>query len=210
MPVRRRARAKKVLFPGVKRHRLTLVRIVGIGDARKAECICDCGELTTVFPRDFGRTKSCGCIRKDASTTHGMIKHPIYNTWGHMKERCYSRSATNYKDYGGRGITVCDRWLESFENFRDDMLPTWAPGLSLERKDNDGPYSPGNCKWATRKEQQRNKRCTVSGIIYGDLLTLPEAIELYGAVKRDIARGRIKRGWDFQEAVTTPSRVKAS
>lgn len=212
MPLRKKKRKiRERLVPGLKRHGLTLARIINVDGIHKAECICDCGELTTIFAHNFGRTQSCGCIHGGgAHTTHGMTKHHIYNAWRHMKSRCYNLNSSNYCDYGGRGITVCDRWFESFENFRDDMLPTWAPGLSLERKDNDGPYSPDNCVWATLREQSRNKRTTVSGVIYGDFLTLPDAVEQYGAVNRKTAWDRIKVGWDFQEAVTTPPRVKAS
>jgi len=75
-----------------------------------------------------------------------------------MKERCYKPKDSRYKWYGARGITVCDRWLESFENFRDDMLSTWKPGLTLDRIDNDGNYEPSNCRWTTKSEQSFNRR----------------------------------------------------
>lgn len=89
---------------------------------------------------------------------HGMSYHPCYRAWQDMKDRCYNQNNKRYKDYGARGITVCDSWLASFDNFAADMLPSWKQGLSLDRIENEGNYEPDNCRWATRSEQQRNKR----------------------------------------------------
>lgn len=85
-------------------------------------------------------------------------KHPLYTCWLNMKKRCYRVNSKEYPYYGGRGIKVCERWVFSFENFRDDMLPTWQRGLTLERLDNDKDYAFENCKWATRAEQSANRR----------------------------------------------------
>jgi len=93
---------------------------------------------------------------------HGMRTanntHPAYRAWHNMKGRCLNPKDKRYKDYGGRGIKVCDRWLDYFIHFRDDMLATWKPGLSLDRIDNDGNYEPNNCKWSTSSEQAKNRR----------------------------------------------------
>jgi len=125
-------------------------------------CLCDCG-VTAIVQRSTlrrGESKSCGCLKKElaaeAKTTHGMHRTPIYKTWSDMKTRCLNENDTNYKYYGGRGITVCERWLE-FENFYADMGDK-PEGLTIERRNNDKGYSPGNCYWATHSEQQRNTR----------------------------------------------------
>jgi len=97
-----------------------------------------------------------------AKLKHGMSqkgnRHPFYGAWQNMKKRCLNLNYTSYADYGGRGIKVCPRWLESFENFRDDMLPTWQKRLQLDRIDNNGNYEPSNCRWATRSQNVKNRR----------------------------------------------------
>lgn len=128
------------------------------------DCLCDCGIFHTVRGTYLksGVSKSCGCWKKELRKEKlykpdALFRHPLYAAWRGMKSRCYREKDPRYKDYGGRGITVCERWLDSFENFLADMGER-PEGLTLDRKDNDGPYSPDNCKWSTRSEQQRNTR----------------------------------------------------
>ena len=127
------------------------------------ECLCDCGKICFVVNSELysGDTRSCGCLRIEKATksfkTHGMTKTLIYDVWRSMNQRCHNPSNKSYKNYGGRGITVCDRWRHSFENFYADMGPC-PPGLTLERKNNDEGYSPENCCYATRKQQANNSR----------------------------------------------------
>jgi hypothetical protein len=124
---------------------------------------CDCGK-TGEYRSDHirsGRTKSCGCLCVESSidrfTTHGKTHTTEYNIWLSMKARCLNKNHDQYKDYGGRGITVCERWLISFENFFSDMGS--RPGKkTLDRINNDSGYSPENCKWSTRREQWENSR----------------------------------------------------
>lgn len=107
------------------------------------------------------KTKSCGCRtilrNKERSTTHGLSKHPLYYTWKGMKARCYNKKDRGYKDYGGRGIKVCDSWLD-VQNFIMDMYPTYTKGLSLDRIDVNGNYEPSNCRWADACTQAQNSR----------------------------------------------------
>lgn len=125
-------------------------------------CRCDCGKLCLMAKASLrnGDTKSCGCERGRASV-HGHArrggKSLEYICWTNMKARCLYPKNNRYEYYGGRGIKVCERWLESFENFLADMGPR-PRGMSIDRINPDGNYEPGNCRWATSKEQNNNKR----------------------------------------------------
>lgn len=92
--------------------------------------------------------------------THGLTYHPIYQVWSSLKDRCYNKKSPAYRNYGGRGVSVCKRWLIS-QNFFDDMLPTYKEGLEIDRIDNNGDYCPTNCQWVTRSQNQRNKRSNI-------------------------------------------------
>lgn len=125
-------------------------------------CLCDCGNLRTVIGSRLvsGRVQSCGCLQKErtreVNITHGKYKSRIYSIWRNMLSRRTNSNHDSYPDYGGRGIMVCERWLK-FEIFFADMGDP-PEGLTLDRKDVNGNYEPGNCKWATLSEQNLNKR----------------------------------------------------
>lgn len=158
--------------------RLVLVRYVpkrkGVVSHQQWLCRCDCGRETTVHVSSMrrGLTASCGCLQRArtvaANTRHGharrLEKHsPAYRSWAAAKARCTNPRDGKWKDYGGRGITMCARWRRSFTAFLDDM-GTRPTGTSLDRyPDNDGNYEPGNCRWATPLEQRHNQRRTKKG-----------------------------------------------
>lgn len=108
-----------------------------------------------------GHTKSCGCYQKiqarECNKKHGLVYHPLYHTWKMMEARCYNPNATNYKDYGGRGIQVCERWLD-IRNFIEDIYPSYQEGLTLDRIDVNGNYESDNCRWVSQNTQSRNTR----------------------------------------------------
>lgn len=147
--------------------KLTVIGAVGIRTGRSNRsiywlCECDCGKRREVQGNKLksGHTRSCGCIATEKinsfNRTHGMSRLPSYKSWCMMMNRCFNRKDPSFHHYGGRGITVCERWLD-FENFRDDMGERQV-GLTLERINNEKGYEPSNCKWATRKEQSNNMR----------------------------------------------------
>jgi hypothetical protein len=153
----------------------TYGRLTIIGDAPRenkqarrvfVQCNCEAKTIKSVLLHSLrcGETKSCGCWCKEnakvKSTTHGMTKHPLYRIWAGIIKRCTNPNNKSFKNYGGRGIFVCNKW-KKFENFYSDMHQTYKPELSIERIDNDKGYSPDNCKWATNSEQVRNRRMTI-------------------------------------------------
>lgn len=160
----------RIDLTGQKFNRLQVIKFSHTGSAKNAHwrCVCDCGKTTTVNSNKLrrGQTRSCGCLRRESvaenlggKVTHGMHKSPEYYAWGGMIQRCTNPKAKYYNDYGGRGIDVCERWRK-FENFFADVGFRPAPGLTLDRIENNKNYEPGNVRWATRSTQQRNRRKT--------------------------------------------------
>ena len=167
------------------------------------KCICDCGTVKIIHSSSLklGTSKSCGCSGKDWCTTHGMENTLVYNTWAQMLSRCRNPKSKMYKDYGGRGIKVYEKW-HKFEGFIEDMGEKPC-GLTLDRIDVNGDYNPSNCRWASFKEQARNKRNTVYLDYDGQRKSLPEWAEIKGIKRRKLAQ-RLGAGWTVERALTTP------
>lgn len=192
--------------------RLVVLSSVGPGTGR-FQVRCDCGTKKTVDGGNLasGDTRSCGCLNLELitkrRTTHGMYGHPYKGMYAAMLARCNSPTNPAYALYGGRGVAVCDRWSGryGFPNFVEDMGRKPTPKHSLDRKDNEGNYSPENCRWATQKEQGNNTRVNRIIEVFGVAMTVSQAAEKYGLGYATLLR-RLNVGASPDEAVTTPLR----
>ena len=185
--------------------RLTVVQEIGSQRPRQIECMCQCGTSTIVSLGNLrhGLTRSCGCLRRG---THLFLDYPSeYAIWSLMKQRCLNPSDRAYGYYGGRGIRVCDRWLHSFAAFLADMGRRPSKTHSIDRIDNDGNYDPGNCRWATWKQQHRNRRNNRLLTHDGQTLCVTEWSEVTG-INAKVIFGRIYDGWSVEDTLTRPVR----
>lgn len=168
-------------------------------------CKCACGNVTNVNSGNLirGNTKSCGHLR-GKWITHGCTDTPEYTTWSSMIKRCTNPKDESYHNYGGRGIRVCDRWLHAFENFYADMGPRTSNSHSVDRRDNDGNYEPGNCYWATKEEQDNNRRTNRIVYFKDKKYTIAQLSKEYG-IEYGTLLQRLNRGWPVERAVETTS-----
>ena len=185
-----------------------------VDDKRKIHCRCICGKEKDVWKANLtcGYSSSCGCqsLKKtiERCTTHGESKTRLYSVWSNMRRRCYEKSNSRYHGYGGRGIRVCPEWRNNFTAFRDWMLSQGYDETSeygkqtLDRIDNNGDYSPDNCRLATIQEQNRN-RCTRHILEYnGFSMSITEWNDKMGYPDGCIDN-RIRKGWSVERAITT-------
>jgi hypothetical protein len=193
--------------------RLTYVEPIGRNKFHKwmgrFSCVCGGARITVISAVKDGRTVSCGCITPDniraRCTKHGEAaigkQTSEYKVWMGMRKRCRNPKEKSYSRYGGRGITVCERW-DNFANFLADMGRRPSPAHSLDRIDNDGPYAPGNVRWTIDDEQARNKRETVYVKVDGKQITLAEFCGgSTNAQYQKIHQRMVKLGWSFEKAI---------
>jgi hypothetical protein len=176
-------------------------------------CKCSCGGEKPVpsYLLVRGTTKSCGCLQRERGTAlgstwrrHGLSRSLEYHSWRNMINRCCNEKSKDYPRYGGRGIKVCDRWRDSFENFLADMGPRPSPTHTLDRHpNNNGDYKPGNTRWATPTQQGRNKRNNLVLEFNGQSKVLAEWAELLG-MKPVTLGSRLSKGWSVEKSLTTP------
>lgn len=215
---------------GQKYGRLTVIEYVGKKTDIKGKsksiwkCQCDCGNYTECSTGDLrskrNPTKSCGCLKKETwhniITKHGKCHHRLYAIWQSMKRRCYSKNDPRYKTYGGRGITVCDEWLgeRGFENFYQWAINAgWddkkdRKQQSIDRKNNNLPYCPENCKFSNSIEQAQHTTRSHYLEYNGEVHTIAEWEKITGLGRGCIGQRIAKLGWDAEKAITTPKRGK--
>ena len=181
-------------------------------------CRCECGNEKWVLAYNLTHniSQSCGCLHKERASknakkinnkTHGLSKTKLYKCYRSMRDRCYLTSNENYHNYGGRGIIVCDEWLQSFENFKNWAFKNgYKEGLSIERINVNGNYEPNNCKWIPMKEQHRNKRTNNLLTYNGQTKTIVEWSEIVGISAGTIHARIYRYGFTVEEALTIPLR----
>lgn len=175
---------------------------------------CDCGKTgnTAAYEIISGHSTSCGCYRyirvRQKNTKHGQSYNPIYQVWAGMVERCRNPNCIGYYNYGGRGIKVCDEWINNSSAFIKWALENgYSPGLELDREDNNGDYSPKNCRFVTRLQNSRNKRTSHFIEYKGQRKTISEWCEILSLGYSIIFR-RLQRGWTVELALGKPENYK--
>lgn len=172
------------------------------------ECRCECGNQIFVINYNLlnGNTSSCGCHQRSqtgkANSTHGLSGSPEFRVWQGINQRCHDPNCISFKNYGARGITVCERWLE-FAAFYEDMGPRPSAAHQIERDDNNGNYEPSNCRWATQLAQANNKRSNVRVAHAGRVLTISQWSRKLG-VEYATLRQRLSCGWPIERALAEP------
>lgn len=199
--------AKLIDLTGEKFGRLTVVSHIGVRGRRRHfwRCECECGAFHEAASDNLkkGRVTSCGGCYKPGSKnkTHGLSTSSTYHIWATMKARCYNPNNENFHRYGGRGITMCSRWRESFEAFLDDMGER-PKGHSIDRINNDLGYGPDNCRWATGADQMRNTRATRKLTLHGKVQTLTDWAKEIGISATGLQRRIDHLNWPLEKALT--------
>lgn len=216
------AQIRKLTTPDLTNKKFGRLLVIGFHSYKNKRpapywlCKCDCGQIRVVEGRSLtrGRSSSCGCLNNEntvkRNTTHGYTHNPtrIYKIWIGMVQRCTNKKEPHYKDYGGRGIKVCDKWLNSFENFLADVGERPSLKHSLDRfPDNDGNYEPNNIRWATKKEQQENRRDSIRLTVHGQTALISQWSVISGTNPQTI-KTRYFRGYSHEECVYGKNKIK--
>ena len=198
---------------GDKVGRLTILGIERVNEKGSTRvfctCQCDCGNIKKIRMDSIStksrKTQSCGCYAKELSSirnsSHKMSNTTTYKSWFSMRNRCFNPNNPSYSNYGGIGITVCDRWKDSFENFLNDMGERPSKAYSIDRIDVNGNYEPNNCRWATQVQQQNNKRNNSTITYNGETRTITEWSRILG-IKASIIFTRKRRGKSDAECLS--------
>ena len=197
---------------GMKFGRWTILQFNGYKNHnRQWLCKCDCGTEKPVSQSLLtkGLSTSCGCYRKEylskLNTTHNSSGTRIYSIWNKMKERCYKENTKDYKNYGARGISICNEWLNSFETFKEWALNNgYQDNLTIERKDLNEDYNPNNCSWITIQEQQKNRRPPISKFINKRLNKPIKELAKEKNLSASLVYKRLAMGWSLEKSLNTP------
>ena len=191
--------------------KFTKLRVIKRGEPRGVSgdvcwlCECECGNIKNISGKSLrtGKTKSCGCLHKNNfEPTHGKSDTRLYKIWVGMKMRCHNPNNTSYKNYGARGIKVCKEWLCDFENFyKWSMNNGYDDTLSIDRMNVNEDYSPSNCRWATRLEQNNNSRHNTYLIFNGESKTIKQWSLITG-IKETTIISRLQYGWSIEDSLT--------
>lgn len=172
------------------------------------KCLCDCGKTVIKYGHTLrnGTTTSCGCKTNDnisnSKKTHGLSKHPLHSVWANMKDRCLNKNNHAYSCYGGRGITICDEWMDFVTFFNWAIKNGYQSGLSIDRIDVNGNYCPDNCRWATDKEQANNQRNNHIIEYNGQKHNVKQWAEIFGVTYNSIY-DKLRKGLSAEEIFCT-------
>lgn len=190
---------------------VVIERVENRGKHTMWKCKCDCGKYSIVGANELvrGITKSCGCLKFESrNSTHGLSKTRLHSIWSKMKDRCTRENNPAYKWYGGRGITICQEWLEDFMNFYNWAMDNgYEDGLSIDRINVNENYEPSNCRWIPLEEQALNTRTTKFLTYKGETKTVSEWCEITG-IKKTTMLNRIRLGFTPEECIEIPIHIK--